>query len=259
MGNIANDALMQDLGQVLQFFQLDLTSINPSYPITYWVQSVATSASSGITTNSPIIWTLEYPEGSTPQTIVWNPIDLQIDQWETSSQGALPRPKIRLANVLGVFTPSIIAYGDMVGGTVRRFRTYAKYLDGQPAASPSAYYGPDEWRIERKVSQNPLYVDFELASWMDQQNVKLPYRTVIRDYCLARYRVYRNGAWDYSSTQCPYTGTGYWDQYGNATIVVGLDQCGKQKSDCLLRFPNPAALPFWGFLGVERINLSGGY
>ena len=258
MQNLANDALMQDLGTLLSFFQLDLTSIDPSYPITYWVQSVAATASGGAITNSPILWTLEYPEGSTPQAIIWNPIDLQADQWETSSQGSLPRPHIRLANVLGAFTPSIIEYGDLVGGTVRRFRTYAKYIDGQPFASPTAYYGPDEWRIERKTAQNQLSVDFELASWMDQQNVKLPYRTVIRDYCLAKYRVYRTGAWDYSQTQCPYTGTGYWDQFGNATTIAN-DQCGKQKSDCLLRFPNPAALPFWGFLGCERINLSGGY
>ena len=114
MQNLANDALMQDLGTLLSFFQLDLTSIDPSYPITYWVQSVAATASGGAITNSPILWTLEYPEGSTPQAIIWNPIDLQADQWETSSQGSLPRPHIRLANVLGAFTPSIIEYGIIV-------------------------------------------------------------------------------------------------------------------------------------------------
>lgn len=316
MGNIADDALMQDLGQVLQFFQVDLTSINPSYPITYWVQSANETVSNGVTFTSPVVWTLEYPLGSTPQTIVWNPIDLQLEDWESTSQGTLPRPRIRFSNVLGILTPAIVQYGDLVGGTLRRFRTYGKYLDGQPNASPTAYYGPDVRRIERKTALNNMVAEFELASWMDQQNIMLPYRVVIRDYCLARYRIYQNGAWNYSQSQCPYTGptstpwaastaytlgqligpegnfyyqcttagksgstaptwnttlegsttdgtvtwetvTGYWDQFGNPTTEAN-DQCGKRLSDCQLRFSKSAPIPFWGFLGCERIDTSGG-
>jgi lambda family phage minor tail protein L len=148
----------------------------------------------------------------------------------------------------------------MIGGTIRRYRTYLKYLDGQPGADPDAYYGPDVWRIERKMNQNSLYLEYELASWIDQQNLNLPGRQVIRDYCLARYRIYQNGKFFYFPTDvaCPYAGTSYWDQFGTSQSNPALDVCGKQKSDCRLRYPEPDSLPSWSFYGVERIDIAGG-
>jgi lambda family phage minor tail protein L len=246
---ILNDIQQADLGILLTFYELDLSMIAAGTTPTYWVQATQESESGSFCVYQPIVW----------RSITWNPIDLQVDQWSTSSKGALPRPKITLANVLGLLTPSIQEYGDMVGGKIIRYRTFSKYLDGQPGADPTAQFPPDTWIVNKKIMQNKLMVQFELACWIDQQVLFLPARQVLRDYCLWRYRQWNTatGSFSYSNVQCPYTGAFYYDEYGNGTTAPN-DQCGRRKSDCQLRFPGSQALPSGAYFGVLRTDTSGG-
>ncbi len=185
----------------------------------------------------------------------YTPVDCKFSGFEVSGSGTLPRPKLQLANTNGVFQNIINTFGDLNGCTLRRIRTYEHFLDGQPKADPAAYNGPDIFKVERKVAENDLLLEWELSAEIDQQGVMLPRRTVIRDTCLWRYRVWNAtaGAFDYSRAQCPYTGSEYFDRSGNP-VTADKDRCGRKISDCKLRFGSDQPLPTSAFPGAARFQ-----
>lgn len=80
---------------------------------------------------------------------------------------------------------------------------------------------------------------FELASSLDMVAVRLPRRQYIQNCC----------TWLYRGADCGYSGGPVADAGGNPTTNPTLDACGKQLSDCKLRFGANAVLPFGGFPG----------
>lgn len=197
--------------------------------------------------------------GVTFQGIYYTPVDVEFSGFETSGAGGLPTPQMKLANTNGVFQGIVNAFGDLIGATIYRIRTFRRFLDGQPDADATAYYGPDTFRIERKVSENPVFIEWELSAAFDQEGKMLPGRTIIRDTCLWRYRYWdaskTPAAFDYSKAQCPYTGSAYYTELGVVTTNPALDKCGRRLSDCKLRFGANQPLPFGGFPGAARVRL----
>lgn len=227
-------------GDIATMFRLDTTSIGGS--VQYFCQAAANTS------------------GFSFGGVYYTPVDVKFEGFETNGTGALPQPKMQLAATNGVFQAMVNTYGDLVGCSIHRVRTFKRFLDGEPDADPTAYYGPDLFRVERKSSENPVFIEWELSAAIDQEGKMLPGRQVLRDTCLFRYRVWDPalaggaGAFDYSKAVCPYTGTnGSFTKTGVPTTNAN-DQCGRQLSQCKLRFGANNPLPFGGFPGVARVR-----
>jgi phage-related protein len=162
-------------------------------------------------------------------------------------------------------------FGDPVGAKLTRWVTYSHYLDDGPLADPNEHFLPEVWVIERKKSQNRIFVEFELSAAMDQQGRQLPGRQVLRDACILRYRTHIPGtsppefAYNQTDMGCPWAGTGtdplnpegpYFTRVGESTPNPANDLCGKKLEDCKKRFNlTTAILPFAGFPGVSRVKV----
>lgn len=168
----------------------------------------------------------------------------------------LPRPKLQLANVQGLFSALVKQYNDLVGCKIIRKRTAVKYLDavnfsaGNPNANPSECLPDEIFYIVQKTAENKITIEFELGSALDLQGVLLPRRQVIATVCPFKYR----------GEECGYTG----GPVANANdVTVGTyeeDRCSKRVSGCKLRFATGSNafqtgdLPFGGFVGAALLD-----
>lgn len=161
--------------------------------------------------------------------------------FEYNGQGQLPRPTLRVANLLSTITAILQVVNafnpgnDLLGAKLFRIRTLVKYLDdvnfeggtnpyGTP--DPTAEFPRDEYYIARKSFENRDIVEFELAAAFDLQNVRAPKRQAIANVC----------QWVYRGDGCGYTGDGYFDADDKAVTSLASDVCGKRLSSCRLRF-----------------------
>ncbi|TPW29671.1 phage minor tail protein L [Martelella alba] len=183
------------------------------------------------------------------------PTPIETDGWEMSSQGTMPRPTLKVANVNGALSAVINEFGDLVGCTFRRIRTFRRFLDGMEDADPDAFFPIDTYRIEQKTNQNRVFIEWTLAAAMDQQGRQLPGRQVLQSACTHSYRRFNSetGQFDYAGVTCPYTGSACFDRAGNA-VSVSEDKCSKLlQSGCVKRF-GTSGLPTRAFPGVGRAS-----
>ena len=183
--------------------------------------------------------------------IVWNGnsyvrLPVQMEGFEYSNTGTLPRPTLTISNLDGTMTTLLLLVNgttpgnDLGGAQVKRIRTLKKYLDGETAADAHAKFPDEIWFVDRKSSETRDAVSFELASKFDLAGVKLPKRQLIANIC----------QWEYRSSECSYTGTDYFDANDNSVVSESNDRCGKRLSSCKKRFGETAELPFGSFPGV---------
>lgn len=189
--------------------------------------------------------------------VLFQAVDVEFEGMEATGVGALPTPIIRVANHDGFVTQILNTWGEPLGCTLQRIRTFARFLDNGSEPDETAFYGPDIFRVERKATENPVFIEFELSAAIDQEGKMLPGRQVIRDTCLWRYRVWNaaTGEFDYSKAQCPYTGTTYFDRNDQEVSDPALDQPSRRITCCEKRFGKGNPLPFGGFPGVERVRM----
>ena len=177
------------------------------------------------------------------QGITYTPFPVEVSGFEYNGRGTLPRPTMRVSNVFSSITVLLLQYNDLVGARVTRIRTLARYLDGQPAANPTAEFPREIYYVDRKASENREMVEFELASALDLAGVMLPRRQIIQNTC----------PWVYRSAECGYTGTNYFTASDQVTTQAN-DVCGKRLSSCRVRFGQFAELPFGGFPSAGLIR-----
>jgi lambda family phage minor tail protein L len=182
-------------------------------------------------------------------------IAVEATGFEWSGKGPLPTPRIRVGNANRVLQGYAVDYKDLVGAKVTRTRTFARYLDLEPYADATQTFPLDVYFVERKVTQTKLFIEWELASAMDQEGKMLPGRQVLRQ-CRYRYRRWDGAAFDYAKATCPYVGVPTFNARGQV-VASAQDVCGKKLSDCILRFGN-VDLPFGGFPGVGMFRTAGG-
>lgn len=184
--------------------------------------------------------------------IVWNgqayqALPIEAEGFEYSGSGQLPRPKLRVANVLGTITTILATLPEgLEGAKVTRIRTLGRYLDAvnftggtNPNADPYAEWPREIYFVDRKSTETRDIVEFELASAFDLAGVRAPKRQ-----CVTRCQ------WIYRSAECSYTGTNYFDAQDNVVPTLALDVCGKRVDSCKLRFGANAELPFGAFPGI---------
>jgi phage-related protein len=209
--------------------------------------------------------------------VVWkgNPylrFPVEADGFEYTGQGALPRPKIRISNILGSITAILLSMPNgLEAAKVTRIRTLGRYLDAanfpvsgdilltedsfallleddgsillepiNPTEDFSAEFPREIYYIDRKSAENREIVEFELASVFDLAGVRAPKRQCIANIC----------QWVYRSSECGYTGTNYFDANNNAVGSASLDVCGKRLSSCQVRFGTNAELPYGSYPGI---------
>jgi len=169
--------------------------------------------------------------------IVWRGVTyesypIEASGFEMQATGKLPRPTIRVSNIGGTIGNYIRAISDGLGAQVTRKRTLGKYLDavnfpnGNPYADPNTHFNDEIFYVARKVAENPIYVELELAVKFDVEGVMLPRRQVIAGTC----------QWIYRSAECSYTGPPKETIEGQPTNDPDLDRCRKTLDACKARF-----------------------
>lgn len=120
-----------------------------------------------------------------PLGIAWNgqyyiPTDMIGSGWEYNGQGVLPTPTIKIVNIFGTISALCKQFDDLLGAEVTRYRVFKADL-GLSRNEPIT--DPDIWYVERKVSEDSLQVNFELASILDLRGVRLPSRPMVANSC----------------------------------------------------------------------------
>lgn len=175
----------------------------------------------------------------------------EFDAWPIAAEGfsrtsdQQPRPTLRVGNLDGSITRLCLEFDDMVGAIITRHRVFAKYLDGQPEADPTNEFPVESWFIDRKASETPESVDFELASALNFQGVQLPGRQIIANQCTVEYR----------GPLCNYTGPPVADILDVPTSDPAADRCGKRLRSCKMRLWPDDVLNFMGFPAADLVRL----
>jgi phage-related protein len=203
-------------------------------------------------------------------------VPVEVDGFEFSAKGTLPRPTLRIANVNNAITALLVTY-NLLAAKVRRIRTFAKFIDTSnfnqnpnftsetdtdlilttqgsdplimqtfnDTSDPDAKM-VETWYVDRIARENLQFVEFELAPKIDLTNLALPRRT-IEEFC----------PWKYRGEECGYVG-GTCFSVDDLEITTGTqeqklaaDVCGKRLSSCRARFPGVDTLPFGGFVGAR--------
>ncbi len=149
-------------------------------------------------------------------SLTYTPFPIELTSKEIAGQGTLPRPRLRASNINGFISAFLLTQGDLVGARLTVTRVYARYLDAanwpggsNPYGTPdtTAAYEDDIWWISRKITENPEYVELELSSPFELDNVKLPSRQMNATICSFRYR---------DGETCGYTGVPVMDRFGKS-------------------------------------------
>jgi len=173
---------------------------------------------------------------------------LEADGFEWTGNGQLPRPRIRVSNIMGTITALLLSLPNgLEGAKVTRRRTQARYLDAVNFPGGVSPYTPDplaEWPrevyyIDRRANENREVVEFELACSFDLAGVRAPKRQCV-NLC----------QWIYRSSECSYTGTNYFDVNDAAVATAAEDVCGKRLDSCKIRFGANNDLPFGSYPGI---------
>lgn len=206
---------------VIELFTLDLTIELHGVTETYRFH-----AGTSLNANGELVWNgnsyLRFP--------------VEADGFEYNGQGQLPRPKIRVSNILGTITTILLGLpSGLERAKVTRIRTLARYIDavnfpgnvnpyGTP--DPTAEFPQEIYYIDRKTVENRELVEFELAAAFDLTGVRAPKRQCISSIC----------QWVYRSAECSYTAAAYYDADDSPVGSAGEDVCGKRLSSCEARF-----------------------
>ena len=143
-------------------------------------------------------------------------LPIEASGFESRGDGQLPRPRLLIANPQGVITDAIKRRSDLVGNTIIRKRIFLKFLDNEnfpnnfnPFAipDPESRFDDDIFSINRKLQENKYYIEFELVSPLELEDVKIPARVMIADYC----------GWQYRGAGCLY---GKRDDFDNQSISM---------------------------------------
>lgn len=237
--NITRHTQLSDLGAKVELIDLDATALGDTV-IRYFTPVDLFEWLNGTAVMTNVLWGGH----------VYVPIPLKSDGWEWDGKGQPPTPKITLANVNGFFTAANIAFNDLAGAILTRRITFDTFLEDSHTTEA---YQPEIYRIERKLAQDNVSVEYELANALDHLGAQIPARLVLRNVCQRTYRTWDSSKsqFDYSEVTCPYTGTDYFKFDDTVTTDPAQDQCSFHLTGCKPRFVG-VALPMWAFPGAGQ-------
>ena len=153
--------------------------------------------------------------------VTYTPFPIEMTESSYDGKGTLPRPKLTASNINGFISALLLQNDDLTGAMLTRRRVFARFIDAvnfpgsiSPySPDPTAAYPDEPWVVNRKVSENQQYVQWELSSPLELENVKLPRRQIISNVCAA--------PWKYRDTRtCGYAGLPVADS-ANKTFAGG--------------------------------------
>lgn len=145
-----------------------------------------------------------FHNGSSPNNngkVIWagnsyRRFPIEASGFEQTGKGALPRPKLRVSNIMGTLTAimmdtnKVTPFVDLCGSTLVRIRTHARFLDAVNWSTGVNPYGtPDPtsehprqvYVLDRKVSENRDVIEWECSASFDLSNgPKSPKRLITR-------------------------------------------------------------------------------
>ena len=104
------------------------------------------------------------------------PIPYQASGFAISNEGVLPNPQITISNVALLPTGLANNYKDLLGTQVIRTRVLAKHLDQGSDPNINAKWPDETWFVQRKVTENKLFITWELSTPFDLDGVTIPKR-----------------------------------------------------------------------------------
>ena len=175
----------------------ELQKINPSSLIELFTVTLDSSLHGATTVH-------RFHDGSNMNSsgeLIWDGNSYQrfpvkAEGFEFTGKGQIPRPKFTVSNALGTITALMALVNqttpgnDLTGAKFTRIRTLARYIDAANFTGGTNPFGtpdtssklPDEiYFIDRKLSENRDFVEFELVSELDLLNLRLPRRQVTKD------------------------------------------------------------------------------
>lgn len=218
-------------GAIIELYEIDLTTLGDTK---YYLHAGTNELKNNV------VW-----QGNT-----YIAFPIEVTGFELKSNGALPRPILKIANITGLISTLIKSFDDLIGAKVIRKRTLVKYIDavnfesGNPSADPNVFFPDDIYFINKKNAENKIFVELELSSSLDLHGIKLPRRQVIQNTCV----------WGYKSANCSYAGGPVADINDDPTSDPDLDACGKRLVSCKFRFGENNQLPYGGFPGSGLIS-----
>ena len=121
----------------------------------------------------------------------YTPIPIELEGFDISSDGAISRPKMTVANIESTFRDSLggLGFEDLIGRRITRRTTQQKYLVGESGDStPPVEFPKITYVIDRLASKTVMGVTFELAAPFDLAGIKLPQRVIIGGACPWKYQ-----------------------------------------------------------------------
>ena len=234
-------------GALIELFQLELNVPQHGVAETYYFHAGTNANGYG-----DLVW-----DGQ-----AYMAMPIEVEGFEYSSQGTLPRPKMRISNIMGTITALILTLPEgLEGAKLTRIRTLGRFLDAvnfpdgayvvsnywevgyesgtSATADPTAEFPREIYFVDRKSAENRDVVEFELASAFDMAGIRAPKRQ-----CITRCQ------WVYRSVECSYAGTNYFNVSDVAVGNASQDVCGKRVDSCKARFGQNAELPYGGYPGI---------
>ena len=239
-------------GEFIELFEVDLTRLAGQTTILRFSPSAAnpTAGSEGALSSA-----MEAPRW---RGHVFVPVSVKCEGFGFASEGPPPEPKLTVPALSAVFAPYLILYDNMVGADVRRWRTYTRFLDNGATPSWNEHYPVEVFTIDRIGQRTNTFIEFVLASPMDQEGRMLPGRQIIQRTCRFVYRRWNAATQDhdYTGVTCPYTQAATFNELGQPVSDRSKDKCSHDLTlGCKVR-PHPGGeLPFSGFPGAARFRL----
>ena len=137
-----------------------------------------------------------FQKGVVWQGLTYQPMGIEAEGFETSANGRLNRPKMRISNKDYFVTNLAENNDDFKNGKVIRKRVFLKFLDdinfdgGNPfgEADPTAELFNEEYLVSQKTQENKTFVEFELTSPLDLDEFEVNNRRIFSKYCYWKYR-----------------------------------------------------------------------
>ena len=113
------------------------------------------------------------------------PIEAEGFDQKSGQSDSLPRPVLRVSNLLSTVSTILIevnkitAGNDLLNAKLTRIQTLAMFLNGESTANPNATSRYQIFLVDRKSVENREVVEFELSAIIDQPNFKIPKRQVL--------------------------------------------------------------------------------
>ena len=135
----------------------------------------------------------------------YDPMAIAVESVEIDGKGSLPRPKLTVSNVGGLLSPILYQFDNLIGAKVTRRKVFGRFIDAanfpggiNPYGTPdTTAFTDDLFFINRKLTENREFIQFELATVLEIDGTKLPSRQVLATICPFRFR---------DSTTCAYSG-----------------------------------------------------